>query len=223
MFKILLAYLEKNWKHLAVSVVVAIYNILVAAGVIPANDQAIISAILIALGLGTIKNSGTTDAVKKIGPMLLLFFMLAGSAQAQSPAANYNILQPYQMPGIRGLLGDTVINTGTVTDSILLEAPYNSASFVAVQTKISGTVSDTLFLQGSPDGIHWVQLNQDTAIYSNATGTTFKTWQLPGKSQKNSTGQTLNVPIMMPYLYYRVYAKGVGTMKASLKSYCSPR
>ena len=63
MIQKIVAYLKANWKHLSVAAILALYNILVNAGVVPANDQMIINAILAALGLGLTTNSGTKDAI----------------------------------------------------------------------------------------------------------------------------------------------------------------
>jgi len=60
----IIAYLKTNWKHLSVCVVLALYNVLVQSGTIPANDQGIINAILAALGISLTTNSGTSDAIK---------------------------------------------------------------------------------------------------------------------------------------------------------------
>ena len=64
---LLLAYLKANWKHISVAVIIAIYNILAASGVLPANDQALITGILAALGISLTSNSGTKDAVNIAG------------------------------------------------------------------------------------------------------------------------------------------------------------
>lgn len=161
--------------------------------------------------------------IPKVGPIIIIAFLLFASPSVHAQATNYNLTSPYQMLGIRGTNGDTVINTGTAADSFQLVAPYISASVILVQTKISGTVSDSCFIQASVDGLHWVSINQDTLINSNATGTQTKTWELPGKQTKNKSGVLLSTPGMLPYLWYRVQCKGVGTMKANIKSYIAPR
>lgn len=151
--------------------------------------------------------------------LITLFAFVAMLCQAQFST-------PTQMTGIRGILGDTITNTGTAYDSVLINGPYPAASVVATIKKISGTVSPTLLLQASADGIHWVTFGQDTDVISNSTGTVSFTWQLPGLPMKsrtvNSTVYTLN-PQVLPFLYYRVFATGTGTMAAILKSWIAIR
>ena len=223
------AYLKANWHTILIGLVMFTVHTLYITHVITAEQHKLILGGLASLGIITMKNSGTTDAVNNTVKMIVIGLMLFAPnfADAQTPANSYTLSSAYQMPGrIRGLNGDTLVNTAVVYDSILLQVPYTSASVVETITKVSGTVSPTLLLQGSVDGIHWSSTGQDTVVLSNATGTVFHTWVLPGLALKSgTTGSTqygLN-PNIIPWLYLRVQATGTGTMSAILKSYIAPR
>lgn len=167
--------------------------------------------------------AGSSNITKAATVILIGFMMFCAPTSSK---AQYIINAPVQMPGIRGLAGDTITNTGTRYDSILLASPFPSGSILTLLTKISGTVSPTIILQGSVDGLHWTTFGQDTSKPSNITGTYAFTWQLPGfptKSAATGSTQTIMTPTILPFLYYRVFATGTGTMSAIIKSYIAPR
>ena len=222
------AYLKANWHTILIGLLMFVIHTLYVTHVISAETHKLILGGLAAAGIITVKNSGTTTNMNNVAKILVIGLMLFAPdfVNAQTPATNYQILTPYQMQGKRASGGDTIVNTGVVADSILLQAPYTSASIVETVTKISGTVSPTLLLQGSVDGINWSSTGQDTVVLSNSTGTVFHTWVLPGLAIKSgTTGSTqynLN-PNIIPWLYVRVKATGTGTMSAILKSWIAPR
>jgi len=64
--KKIIAYLKANWPHLSILAIMAIYNALVQAGLIPAGYQTMINLLFTSGAIGVTKNSGTKDAVKSI-------------------------------------------------------------------------------------------------------------------------------------------------------------
>jgi len=115
-----------------------------------------------------------------------------------------NMLQAY------GSTSDTTVNAATSYVGLSLSNYYNTVSFQAVVTKISGTVAGTVTLQGSNDGTNYV-----TVSSSYATATTL-----------SCTDQTTNTKMFVvtgsPYKYYRLSYTGSGTMSATIKGYCVP-
>lgn len=167
--------------------------------------------------IGKVLVFGSSTPPAAIIALLLMLSTTACQAQQGS-------LQ--QMYGIRGTAGDTIKNTGTAYDSLLMGNAYAAGSIVTTITKISGTVSPTILIQASVDGYHWVTFGQDTVVLSNATGTVSHTWQLPGLPQKSgTTGSTVYqmTPSVLPFLYYRIFATGTGTMQAIIKSWFAAR
>lgn len=143
----------------------------------------------------------------------LLCFTAA--AQVNSPVQ--------QMPGkVRALKGDTITNTGTVYDSIVLNLSYNAASIEVQCTKISGTLGGILKVQAlnkmtaTPS---WTTLS-DTATVTNTSGTKSYFFRLPGAAQANNAGTLKNnVPYFLDFYVYRILWTGTGTMSGSMKSY----
>lgn len=147
---------------------------------------------------------------------IIFIFLIATAMECQAQSSLV------QLSGTKwGLLGDTVINTGTANDSTIMQRAEYSASVLVTITKVSGTVSATCLLQCSVDGIHWTSSGQDTATLAPSTGTSAFTWQLPGRQLKSNSNGNPNesTPPALPYLYYRVNATGTGTMRAILKSW----
>lgn len=132
-----------------------------------------------------------------------------------------------QMPGhVRGLKGDTVTNTGTVYDSVILKLNYSAASIEVQCTKISGTLGGILKVQAlnqmsaTPS---WTTLT-DTATVTNTAGMKAYLFQLPGANWVNNAGVLKNgTPASLPYYIYRILWTGTGTMSGSMKSYACLR
>ena len=124
-----------------------------------------------------------------------------------------------------GTVGDTVVNTGVATDSIIVPYSYANAAFQIVITKVSGTVAGTVLLQGSLDGMNWNSISADTVTATNTATQNFM-WEIPGRPKvSNSAHIAATVEGIfyrsdaLPYLYYRMQYTGSGTMKAYFKSY----
>jgi len=192
----------------------------------PVISAALIHAVvvgIVAFILYMIKNGLFGSAnIPKAATIIVIGMFMFFAPSVSSAQANSLI----QMTGIRGTGGDTVTNTGVVYDTLLMSNAYAAGSVVTTIKKISGTVSPTVILQGSADGLHWITFGQDTDFVSNSTGTVSYTWPLPGLPMKSrTTGSTLYqvAPPVLPFLYYKVQATGTGTMSAIVKSWFAVR
>src|ERR1700688_4205489 len=66
-------------------------------------------------------------------------------------------------------VGDTIINTGTVSKYITLSGGYNGTSIQVIVSLLSGTGAGTVQLQGSLDGVNYVNLGSAFTITNTAT------------------------------------------------------
>lgn len=128
--------------------------------------------------------------------------------------------------GTYGNTIDTVVNTATITKYIKVPTSHRSISLQVVVTKISGTVAGKVTLQGSNDGVNFVDISSpsiaattlrpaftDTLTCTDVTTNT-KIWTIP----LNGIAGTNVVPIPQ-YLYYGIKYVGSGTMSAKFRGY----
>ena len=151
---------------------------------------------------------------------LTIFSCRTAKAQTSNPV--------HQMLGsVRGLLGDTVTNTGTGYDSIILNQNYSNGLIEVQCTKISGTLGGVLKIQACnttgplTNFSHWNTLN-DSATVTNTTGEKSYYFQIPSFRQ-GTAGITQPVATELPYYIYRILWTGTGTMSGSIKSYACLR
>lgn len=127
---------------------------------------------------------------------LSLITVVALSAATLAPTSKATA-QVSSMVSEYSLTSDTITNTGTA----YLYAKVNGYYGVSIQitvTKISGTVAGTTVLQGSLDGTNWNTITtEDTLTHTNVSSQGYL-WTF----------------VNSPYLYYRVYSTGSGTMSA---------
>lgn len=131
--------------------------------------------------------------------MKKLFLLLTFSAFTMLSFAQS---QPNNTASPMTVSGDTIINGGTRTATLKSTLKFDVVAIQAVITKVNGTVGGNALLQGSLDGLTYVNVSTDTLKSTNVT-TNSKIWKVEPS----------------PYLYYRVSATGTGTMKALFKSY----
>lgn len=121
--------------------------------------------------------------------LLLAFSLLSLVSNAQSAVTT--------MTGS----GDTITNTGTDFVTITPQIYYEQVSFQAVVTKISGTVGGYAYVQASNDNTNFVTVSDSLAL----------------------TNVTTNTKVFVfannPYMYYRIYFEGTGTMAAKIYGY----
>jgi hypothetical protein len=99
-----------------------------------------------------------------------------------------------------GLPTDTVTNTGTAFVSARTNTSSDAAVGVAATvTKISGTVTGTVILQGSLDGTNYYTISTDTLMLTDVAS--------QGKIFKLDHNYVN---------YYRLLATGAGTMAATI-------
>lgn len=120
------------------------------------------------------------------------------------------IAQPTVFPmasSYSGVYIDTVTNTGSGYVQIKFDQTYSYISIQPELTKISGTLTSNsnVKLQGSVDGVNYVDIAGDTMTVTNVSTAISKVW--------TKTAATGN-----PYYWYRVSYTGVGTMSAALKA-----
>lgn len=104
---------------------------------------------------------------------------------------------------------DTVVDTGTKTNTLILKGKKTSVSIQSIVTKITGTVAGTLTVQGSLDGINF------STIDTNVMKTNLNTFTATDVASQNTTF----IVNGSPYIHYRVSYTGSGTMSASIKSF----
>lgn len=124
--------------------------------------------------------------------LLCVFALLGIAAHAQKGS-------PVKLPLA---IGDTIKNTGTVSKFITLSGGYNGTSVQVVLSKISGTGAGTVQLQGSLDGVNYVNLGSAFTITDVATQSQvfYVTNPLPGKIKVLCTGSgTENVLVSVWY------------------------
>lgn len=131
--------------------------------------------------------------------MKKLFLLLALSAFTMLSFAQS---QPNNTASPMIVSGDTVINTGTRTATLKSTSKFDVVAIQAVITKVNGTVGGYAILQGSLDGLTYVNVSTDTLKLANVT-TNSKIWLVESS----------------PYLYYRESVTGANTMKALNKCY----
>lgn len=158
--------------------------------------------------------------MKKIFAIAIFSLLTLGlAAQVNSPVQQW-------LGAVHGKLGDTITNTGTAYDSIVLNLNYSSAQIEVQVTKISGTLGGQLTIQGANKPLTttstavWTTLN-DSITVSNTSGEKsyyfgLPTWALP---KNGKTGLTQPTPLTLPYYCYRILWTGTGTMSGSMKTY----
>lgn len=122
--------------------------------------------------------------------LLLAFSLLSLVSNAQSAVTS--------MTGN----GAAITNTGTASVTITPQIYYEQIAFQAVITKVSGTVGGYAYVQASNDNTNFVTISDSLALTNITTNT--KVFVLTNN----------------PYMYYRIYAEGTGTMAATLSGYC---
>lgn len=98
--------------------------------------------------------------------------------------------------------GDTVKDAGTDYVQLQVKKWYKSVSIQAIATKVGGTVAGTALLQGSNDGLNFLDMNTDTLQLTDITTNT-KVWVVNGS----------------PYSWYRITYLGVGTDTFKIAGY----
>lgn len=99
---------------------------------------------------------------------------------------------------------DTLTNTDTARLKIQIKGSNNVLTFQANYTKISGTASTSLILQGSLDGVNFVTIpGADTATVTDVSGVQAFAWELPRSN----------------YLWYRLYGTTGGTQSGQLRAW----
>jgi hypothetical protein len=93
--------------------------------------------------------------------LLSVFALTVFAAQAQKGSG---VVLPLAV-------GDTIKNTGTVSKFITLSGGYDGTSVQVVLSKISGTGAGTVQLQGSVDGVNYVNLGSAFTITDVTTQT----------------------------------------------------
>jgi len=135
--------------------------------------------------------------MKKIIFVAILAILALGQVKAQS-AVMGTFVSSHRLPT------DTITNTSNNTIATSFQTSYKYVTIQPVITKISGTITaaTTPQLQGSVDGINYVNIVGDTCHLTNqATNTCL--WALTA-AQAN------------PYYYFRITYTGSGTMVATL-------
>ena len=98
--------------------------------------------------------------------------------------------------------GDTITDGGTDYVLAQVQRNFKTVSIQAVVTKYSGTLTGTGLLQGSNDGVNYVNIGTDTLDITNQTTNT-KVWAMSGT----------------PYEYYKVTFLGTGTARFIINGY----
>ena len=98
----------------------------------------------------------------------------------------------------------TVTNTSADTVSLYLPGFYNVVAIQPVVTKASGTMAGTVILQGSINGVNFV--NTDTLTLTNVTTNT-------GVFTKTNP----------PYVYYRAVQSGATTVSSTMQVFYTAR
>lgn len=96
--------------------------------------------------------------------LIAVFAFIAPSAQAQSSVLISST--------------DTLSNTDTAYISLpTATGGYYAVGIQAVVSKVSGTVAGTAIIQGSLDGVNYVDIGTDTLTFTNVTTNT-KVWAI---------------------------------------------
>lgn len=122
---------------------------------------------------------------------LLALFSLTVQAQAKPMLSNTT-----------GKALDTVTNTGTRSQKLLVNDYQDVTTIVATVTKISGTAAGSVKCYGSVDNIDFVLVDANTFTPTDVAGAQTYAWKV-NPSQ---------------YAWYQVTYTGVGTMAAKLSS-----
>lgn len=134
--------------------------------------------------------------MKKLLFLFAFAFVYVSSVNAQSSAFIFTSS------------GDTVTNTETENLQLKVSNPYDIVTIQYVAQKLTGTVAGTATLQGSLDGVNYVNAMAADSIFTNTNVTTQTTiWYVqPGR-----------------YLHYRIKCTGSGTMAARVYGYAITR
>lgn len=155
--------------------------------------------------------------MKNLKKLCSLFAIVALFAAEKASAQATN--QYVQMKAIVGTT-DTVTNTGIGYDTIQIHGSYRTGVVVVQVAKVSGTVSPTILVLASVNGLSWFTYGQDTNVLSNVSGTgNYYTVNLNGRLTYSAHGVADQLPAILPYQYYKVQVTGTGTMKAWIKSW----
>lgn len=131
-----------------------------------------------------------------------------------STVGNYSMLSPYSHTT------DTITNTATNYVTLQVQNWYETITFQATVTYISGTPAGTVTLQGSNDGVNYVTV--PTGYLSNLSN--YGTGGSATYTVTNYVGRQAGyfVVIGNPFNYYRLSYTGSGTMSCSLAGTVSP-
>lgn len=81
-------------------------------------------------------------------------------------------------------------NTNATTSYVTFNSVNSRVkSFQASVTKVSGTVTGYVILQGTVDGAAWVNVNTDTLLFTNASATVAKVWTVTATSYNSYRAQ----------------------------------
>jgi hypothetical protein len=139
-----------------------------------------------------------------VGTMSAKIYGYALTAGGMGKRASISMTQAF------GSTSDTIVNTATGYVGITVNNYYERVSIQTVVTKISGTVSGTVTMQGSNDGTNFVTVS---SAFSDAQ--TLNTTDVATQSKLFTiTGN--------PYKYYRLSYTGSGTMSATIKGNLVP-
>jgi hypothetical protein len=105
------------------------------------------------------------------------------------------------------VLGDTIVNTGTVSKVFTASAGYSGAAIQVVLNKISGTGAGTVQPMGSLDGVNYVNIGSAFTITNVAlqTQTFYLTPPLPQYIKILSTGSGTEAVQQRVYYVLRRY------------------
>lgn len=100
-------------------------------------------------------------------------------------------------------IGDTLVNTGTVTKYLTLTGGYSGVAIQVTGTKQSGTGAGTIGIFGSLDGVNYVQIGTNSTLTNVTTNafTYYITTPLPNRIKILATGS--GTEAMLIKVWYR--------------------
>ena|ERR1017187_8748710 len=121
----------------------------------------------------------------------------------------------------------TLVKPNCVYDTVQVKGSYKAGSIMLTLKKVSGTVADTAWILASDNGLNWIPIGQDTALFTNIATTQTYIWQLPGRlrptnslyAPSNVNGQYMafnSAAEDLPYQYYMVYIRGLSATQSAI-------
>ena len=144
------------------------------------------------------------------------------ATQAQTGTGNFTTNQRM------GLSTDSIINTGTKLQGVIVNNSNQAMSVQVDITRLSGTISivavgANCVLQGSDNGVNYLTISTDTFKLANTASVQSHIWDFPLEPSQTINPTRTTQPPYYPKGYIAVLCTGKGTTSFRVNSWITGR